>query len=119
MTPQEFIAKWRHVEVKESAVAQSHFNDLCALIGEPTPLQADPTGADYGFEKLVAQTTGRQGFADVFRRGCFAWEYKTTRRCSSSPTWTRWRSTPTGPTACTRCTASRWRTWPTPASARC
>ena len=42
MTPGEFIAKWRVVELKERSAAQSHFNDLCRLLGEPTPTDADP-----------------------------------------------------------------------------
>ena len=41
MTPHEFIAKWRSVELKERTASQSHFNDLCALLGvvdhEATP----------------------------------------------------------------------------------
>jgi hypothetical protein len=37
MTPQEFVAKWKHVNQKESSTAQQHFLDLCALIGHPTP----------------------------------------------------------------------------------
>src|SRR5690606_22400060 len=27
----------------------------------------------------ASKTTGGQGFADVFKRGCFAWEYKGTK----------------------------------------
>ena len=42
MTPSEFIAKWRASELKERSAAQSHFNDLCYLLGEPTPVEADP-----------------------------------------------------------------------------
>ena len=34
MTPGEFIAKWRASELKERSAAQSHFNDLCGLLGE-------------------------------------------------------------------------------------
>ena len=32
MTPTEFIAKWRPVELKERSAAQIHFNDLCRLL---------------------------------------------------------------------------------------
>ncbi len=42
MTPQEFIAKWQSVELKERSASQSHFNDLCRLLGLP-----DRTAADY------------------------------------------------------------------------
>jgi len=34
MTPEEFIAKWSGSELKERSASQSHFNDLCALLGE-------------------------------------------------------------------------------------
>ena len=44
MTPGEFIAKWRASELKERSAAQEHFIDLCRLLGEPTPAEADPTG---------------------------------------------------------------------------
>jgi type II restriction/modification system DNA methylase subunit YeeA len=76
MSPQEFVAKWKHVDLKESASAQSHFNDLCALIGHSTPTEADPTGQFFTFEAGADKTQGGQGRADVWKKGCFAWEYK-------------------------------------------
>jgi hypothetical protein len=36
MTPQEFIRKWKAVELSERSAAQSHFNDLCGLFEHPT-----------------------------------------------------------------------------------
>lgn len=79
MTPYEFIKKWSGSPIKERAAAQSHFLDLCELVGEPKPAQLDPTGLDYGFEVGATKTTGGNGFADVFKRGHFAWEYKGPR----------------------------------------
>ena len=76
MTPTAFIAKWKAAELKESAAAQSHFNDLCAMLGEPTPTEADPKGEWYAFEKGATKTTGGEGWADVWKRGHFGWEYK-------------------------------------------
>ena len=76
MTPAEFAAKWRGVTTGERASAQSHFIDLCRLLGEPTPSDADPTGADYAFEKGAEKLGGGDGFADVWKRGQFAWEHK-------------------------------------------
>ena len=76
MTPGEFIAKWRASELKESSAAQEHFIDLCRLLGEPTPAEADPTGERYSFERGARKDTGGDGWADVWRQGCFAWEYK-------------------------------------------
>lgn len=43
---------------------------------EPTPHEADPTGEHYAFEKRVTKGGGGDGFADVWKRGFFAWEYK-------------------------------------------
>jgi hypothetical protein len=39
MTPEEFRAKWQGVTASERQAAQSHFEDLCRLIGVETPLQ--------------------------------------------------------------------------------
>lgn len=80
MTPEQFIAKWRASELSERAAAQSHFNDLCALLEVPAPAEADSRGADYTFEKSVTKPGGRKGRADVWKRGCFAWEYKGDAR---------------------------------------
>ncbi len=76
MTPADFIAKWRAAELKERSAAQEHFIDLCRLLGEPTPAEADPTGERYCFERGARKDTGGDGWADVWKRGCFAWEYK-------------------------------------------
>jgi hypothetical protein len=80
MTPGEFAAKWRGVTTGERASAQSHFLDLCALLGEPGPTQADPTGAWYAFERGAEKLDGHDGFADVWKKGFFAWEYKGKRK---------------------------------------
>ncbi len=76
MTIQAFIAKWRKAELKERSAAQEHFIDLCALFEHPTPAAADPTGETFCFEKGAAKHGGGEGFADVWRRGFFGWEYK-------------------------------------------
>ena len=76
MTPSEFIAKWGASELKESSASQEHFIDLCRLLDEPTPAEADPTGEHYCFERGAHKDTGGDGWADVWKRHCFAWEYK-------------------------------------------
>ena len=76
MTIQEFIAKWRKVELKERSAAQEHFLDLCNVFGHPTPAAADPTGESFCFEKGAAKHGGGDGFADVWKRGFSGWEYK-------------------------------------------
>ena len=76
MTPHEFLKKWRQSELKERSASQSHFNDLCALLGILDPVSADPKGEWFTFEKGASKTSGGEGWADVWRKGCFAWEYK-------------------------------------------
>ncbi len=80
MTPAAFIAKWAQVTTTERAAAQSHFLDLCELLNVEKPLDADPTGAFYAFERRVNKILGGKGFADVWKRGHFAWEYKRKNR---------------------------------------
>ena len=76
LTPQTFVAKWRKVTLKESAATKEHFLDLCGLLGHPTPAAADAEGTHFTFEYGAAKLGGGQGFADVFKRGFFGWEYK-------------------------------------------
>ncbi len=80
MSPHEFISKWRASTLNERASSQEHFIDLCHLLDEPTPVQADPTGTFYRFEKAVSKTLGGDGAADVWKRGAFGWEYKGKKR---------------------------------------
>jgi hypothetical protein len=76
VTPAAFIAKWRPVALKERSAAQTHFNDLCRLLGLDDPVAADPRGDWFTFEKGAAKVTGGEGWADVWRKHRFAWEYK-------------------------------------------
>jgi type II restriction/modification system DNA methylase subunit YeeA len=77
MHASDFISTWRSVDLTERAAAQSHFCELCALLGEETPIEADRKGEWYAFEKGATKTTGGQGWADVWKRGYFGWEYKS------------------------------------------
>lgn len=80
MTPQDFIAKWGApggvpgpaYALNEEQGAQSHFLDLCDLLGVPKP--GSSTG--YRFEEKSHVVGGKTGYADVFMRGVFAWENK-------------------------------------------
>ena len=76
MTPYEFTNKWGKSTLSESAASHEHFLDICRLTGQPTPAEADPGGDFFTFEKSLKKESGRQGFADVWRQNCFAWEYK-------------------------------------------
>jgi len=76
MTPDAFIAKWAANTRNEAAASKEHFLDLCDLLGVPKP-NSDPTGQDYAFEKGAKKAAGGGGWADVWRRDCFGWEYKS------------------------------------------
>jgi hypothetical protein len=76
MTPQQFIAKWQRANLSERSACQQHFLDLCELLGQPKPAEADPEGSWYTFERGVEKVEGGQGWADVWMRGHFGWEYK-------------------------------------------
>ncbi|WP_420380730.1 class I SAM-dependent DNA methyltransferase [Marivita sp.] len=79
MTPQDFITKWRNTELKERSASQSHFIDLCRLLDIEDPTTADQKGEWFTFEKGASKTSGGEGWADVWRKDCFAWEYKGKR----------------------------------------
>lgn len=76
MTPLAFINKWKRASLTERQTAQEHFIDLCSLFGHPTPNQDDPVGDHFAFEKGATKIGGGRGFADVWKKDFFAWEYK-------------------------------------------
>ena len=91
MTPAEFKKKWAKVTAKETSAYQSHFDDLCRVLGIAPPLEADPAGDTFCYQKRVmkdaelfdlaaGEDAGERGFADVWKKGCFAWEYKGKKK---------------------------------------
>ena len=93
MTPAEFKKKWSRFQGKETSGYAEHFNDLCAMLGQPTPAEADPSGTDsFCFQKRVvkdaefdldapdASALEERGFADVWKKGFFAFEYKGKKK---------------------------------------
>ncbi|HLU09363.1 MAG TPA: type IIL restriction-modification enzyme MmeI, partial [Oceanobacillus sp.] len=76
ITPKDFVDRWSKSELREQQAAQSHFNELCQLVGHKTPTQIDPEGTFFTFEENVFKATGGKGRADVWYKGHFAWEYK-------------------------------------------
>jgi hypothetical protein len=80
MTPEQFIDKWRGTTRTERSAAHEHFLDLCELLGVPKPGDVDRHGTEYTFEKSTRKIGDATGFADVWKRHCFAWEYKKHRR---------------------------------------
>ena len=65
----DFIAKWSDATLRERQGSQMHFLDLCALLDQPQPTDPDR----YCFERGATKAGGDDGWADVWRRGCFAW----------------------------------------------
>ncbi len=76
LTPREFIEKWKASRLTERSAAQSYFNDLCKMLSKPTPTDSDPEGTWFTFEKVASKTGGGKGWSDVWKRGCFAIEFK-------------------------------------------
>ena len=70
LTPAQFIARWQDAGFGERQGAQSFFNDLCALVGHPTPA-AYGNPEVFTFEKAVPG-----GFADAYFEEHFGWEFK-------------------------------------------
>jgi type II restriction/modification system DNA methylase subunit YeeA len=79
MTPHEFIAKWRKGG-DERRDAQPFFEDLCRLVGHPTPREADPEHTWFTYEYGASKTSGGEGWADVWKKGFFGWEAKGTHK---------------------------------------
>ena len=76
----EFVRRWQDSSAGERQGSQTHFNELCALLGEPGP-NTDPGSQDYyAFEFGAAKSGGGDGFADVALSGHFGWEYKGKRK---------------------------------------
>lgn len=80
MDAAEFARKWIASKRTERAASQDHFLNLCALVGEVGPNDADPTGDFYAFEKGAERTSAGDGFADVWLKDHFGWEYKGKRK---------------------------------------
>jgi hypothetical protein len=76
VTAEDFIAKWSKIDLTERSAAQAHFLDLCELVGHPKPQAADPKGEWFTFEKGAAKHGGGDGWADVWKKDFFGWEYK-------------------------------------------
>ena len=76
MTPEQFISLWKDNTLTERGGAQAHFDDLCELLEVGKPRDPD----NYCFERGAKKTGGGDGWADVWKRGCFGWENKKPGR---------------------------------------
>jgi hypothetical protein len=70
----EFVERWKATAMSEHAAAQSHFIDLCEVLASLPA--ADYSGESFTFQKRVSTLEDGKGFADVWKREFFGWEYK-------------------------------------------
>ncbi len=75
-----FVAKWKRVTLTETSASQQHFLDLCELFEHPKPAEADPHGETFTFEKGASKHGAGDGWADVWKKDYFGWEYKGKRK---------------------------------------
>ena len=79
MTPFEFLAKWGNPhfinQLTERQAAQTHFNDICALVNHPDAISYGNL-EQFNFETRTVKPGGSKGWADVYYQGRFIWEYK-------------------------------------------
>jgi type II restriction/modification system DNA methylase subunit YeeA len=76
MNVSQFVEKWRKASLTERSASHEHFLDLCEVFDHPRPAADDPTGENFTFEKGASKHGGGRGWADVWKRGFFGWEYK-------------------------------------------
>ena len=80
MQAQAFVRKWGPggpaFDLNERAGAQAHFIDLCRVLGVPEPDDPERYCFERGLTKTGSAAGRTDGFADVWLRGHFAWEYK-------------------------------------------
>ncbi len=76
MEIQDFIIKWKKSTLKEKSSSQENFIDLCGILAHKTPAEMDPDGDFFTFERGASKHGGGEGWADVWKKGFFGWEYK-------------------------------------------
>ncbi len=76
MTPEKFIQTWTENDLTERAGAQAFIEDLCELLKIDKPRSS----ADFCYEKGAIKDSGKQGWADVWKRDHFGWENKKPKR---------------------------------------
>jgi len=79
MTPEEFYDKWGNPELidqlTERQAAQTHFNDICALVDHGDPIAFGQPDI-FSFEAKNIKPDGNKGWADAYYQNRFIWEYK-------------------------------------------
>ena len=74
MTPEKFVQVWTANDLTERAGAQAFIEDLCELLQLEKPRSSD----DFCYEKGAIKDSGKNGWADVWKRDHFGWENKKT-----------------------------------------
>ena len=59
----EFVAHWKANQLTERSGSQSHFNEICDLVGHGHPTDVDLTGDSFTFDKHVSKDRKGKGFA--------------------------------------------------------
>jgi hypothetical protein len=86
MTPEQFIARWRHASGSELANAQSFVRELTDMLAlePPNPAREDTRDNDYVFERRVIFRHGdgktSEGRIDCYKRGHFVLEAKKLKQ---------------------------------------
>ncbi len=92
---ESFIDRWQDAGGSERANYQLFLTELCQLLDLPQP---EPAGNDtrdnaYVFERRViirnADGSERNGYIDLYRRGCFVLEAKQTGKTLDTSGWDR------------------------------
>ncbi len=103
LDPGDFVQRWAGRPISERAGSQSHFNDLCDMLGVPKPTDNPETDTDYCFEAQTdisaagvystqivdgvpiyqVKASSGKGFADVWMQDHFCWEYKRLDKCKT------------------------------------
>ncbi|MEX2141963.1 MAG: hypothetical protein WD894_22040 [Pirellulales bacterium] len=60
--PQQVSGTWFEAQLSERNAYQQRFCDLCDVLGQPKPADADRDGAWYTFERGVTRTDGENGW---------------------------------------------------------
>jgi type II restriction/modification system DNA methylase subunit YeeA len=80
MKATEFVRTWAASTATERQASQSHFTQLCRVLGEKAPNDDSGMLDIYCFERGAEKTGGGDGFADVWLNRHFGWEYKGKRK---------------------------------------
>jgi len=115
MNVAEFIAKWRRWTSRSGPLPRSTSSISASSSATPSPPRLTPPAPTSASEKGAAKHGGGDGFADVWKRVFFGWEYKgkhkdleaafdhffstktlsITRRCLWCATWSASSCAPT------------------------